>query len=457
MALLSRLLPSDSLAQWSEKINKSFDLVEEYTKESGSILNVIAQNKSQLIVWGTTQTSWVNNTLIGPITIDQNSFSNNQFSFKVNPSLITNLNELSQANLDNNNDYFLVFDNSDNELKKIKLSFASGGSPPGGSSEQVQFNDSGVFGGSSGLTFNKTTLNLSVGNNLLVNNRIGVGGIVTPAYSVDVGGSINVSTGNSYRIGGTTVLSSTALGSGVVTSSLTTLGTLTSLIVSGSTTINGSFSANSGVLTLSLNVSGISTLNGSVTANTNISTPHIAVSDSFGVGDVNIGGVSSGYILLNKNSSYTAAYGLLIDKGNTRRIALITENDGNTRVSLYDNTATERIRLNSTGDSFFMGNNFGIGTTSPTTKLDVLGTVKATTLIGALAPSNLTQSGATTGQALLWNGTQWAPGTVGGSTQWTTSGSNIYYNSGNVGIGITSPTSTLHVAGTIKTTEIIVG
>lgn len=39
------------------------------------------------------------------------------------------------------------------------------------------------------------------------------------------------------------------------------------------------------------------------------------------------------------------------------------------------------------------------------------------------------------------------------TSQWTTSGSNIYYPTGNVGVGTTSPQSKLHVAGTIRGTD----
>jgi len=49
-----------------------------------------------------------------------------------------------------------------------------------------------------------------------------------------------------------------------------------------------------------------------------------------------------------------------------------------------------------------------------------------------------------------WSGTAWIPFATGIGSQWTTNGTNIYYNTGNVGIGATVPAEKLEVIGNIK-------
>jgi hypothetical protein len=57
--------------------------------------------------------------------------------------------------------------------------------------------------------------------------------------------SLNLSTGKTYKIAGTTVIGSTALGTGIVSSNLTSVGTLTSLTVSGASELQSTLTVGS--------------------------------------------------------------------------------------------------------------------------------------------------------------------------------------------------------------------
>ena len=96
--------------------------------------------------------------------------------------------------------------------------------------------------------------------------------------------------------------------------------------------------------------------------------------------------------------------------------------------------------------------NVGIGATGPTQTLDVSGNVK---ILGALYDS--TDTSGTAGQVLTSTitGTLWAAG--GGGSLWTENGSDIYYNTGNVGINNATPGYTLDVGGTVHFSEAIIG
>jgi hypothetical protein len=97
-----------------------------------------------------------------------------------------------------------------------------------------------------------------------------------------------------------------------------------------------------------------------------------------------------------------------------------------------DNTSRAAGSLASLNQLFQvnMNGNVGVGTAAPAHKLDVAGNVNAAGLCIA-------------GDCK----TAWSQVGGGSPSQWTTSGSNIYYNTGNVGIGTASPTSAKLVIG----------
>jgi hypothetical protein len=52
------------------------------------------------------------------------------------------------------------------------------------------------------------------------------------------------------------------------------------------------------------------------------------------------------------------------------------------------------------------------------------------------------------GSMQVFNGAEWSSIVVGSDMQWATSGNDIYYNEGNVGIGTSEPAALLHASGT---------
>lgn len=281
---LIRLTAQDNLATWAEKTNSIINVLENFITTSGSIISNNPAN-SHLVVWDQTNTQFTNKELIGPIVIDTSYSNTTSFKFKPTNQLITDLTENTTAT---GNDYVLIYDVTNTQLRKVKISSIQTSQVAAGSDTQIQFNQNGYFGASSNLTYNYSSnvLNLNgglaVGTNKLfvqtTGNNVGVG-TNTPAYRLDVSGDVNVQSASTYRIGGQTVLSYTSLGSTVVSSSLTSVGTLSTLTVSGNTNLQGptvvsnTFQANS--------ITSVNDVNATnLIASSNVSAATITVSSS---------------------------------------------------------------------------------------------------------------------------------------------------------------------------------
>jgi len=127
--------------------------------------------------------------------------------------------------------------------------------------------------------------------------------------------------------------------------------------------------------------------------------------------------------------------GMNIDIDNQRAMHV----SGNRGVTIGNTSAPPATGLAVTGDA-------GIGTNSPSQKLDVVGAIKIGTTTnnvnGSIRYDGTNFQGHTGGTWVNLNG---AGG--GGGSVWTQSGADATYTTGNVGIGTTSPTHLLHVAG----------
>jgi len=97
----------------------------------------------------------------------------------------------------------------------------------------------------------------------------------------------------------------------------------------------------------------------------------------------------------------------------------------------------------------------GIGTTTPTQKLDVIGAIRIGTTTsnvnGSIRYNGANFQGHHNG---TWKNLDDAGG---GSTVWSQSGTEAFYTSGNVGIGTSNPAHLLHVNGDVAVAGYVLG
>ena len=178
-----------------------------------------------------------------------------------------------------------------------------GGGTPGGSNTQIQFNDGGTFGGSAGLTFNKTTNAVATTGTVSATSNISGGNLTTAGQVAATG---NITGGN---------LLGTSISGTLITAAqtnITSVGTLSSLTVTaniagGNLTTAGQVVATGNVSGGNLIVTGnivdtaaleiITSLNGNITLSPNgtgviVASKDIRNGQANGVGNI---GTTTGY------------------------------------------------------------------------------------------------------------------------------------------------------------------
>ncbi|MCL5095256.1 MAG: tail fiber domain-containing protein [Patescibacteria group bacterium] len=198
-------------------------------------------------------------------------------------------------------------------------------------------------------------------------------------------------------------------------------------------------------------------LDNTYTGTMNSATPVTSIYGMYNRPNIGIGGTSpqltnlfvdyvSGNIGVGTTSSITNLYGLYVDNPTVNAGSSLTNNYG-----LYVNTqsaGTNNFALYSAGGTNYFGGNVGIGTTAPSEKLDVYGTIRSsnTTALYTQLGSNYIRS----------NGTQnffVDNSATGVDTYLRVSNAGsldtnaiVIKSTGNVGIGTTAPAALLHLS-----------
>ncbi len=301
-----------------------------------------------------------------------------------------------------------------------------------------------------GVGTSSPTNKLSVVGTADISGNLGVG-TTTPAYKLDVAGSANLSTGSTYKINGTDVLSASGLGVGVTASSLTSLGTLGNVTVTGTSALNGGITFDSSTDTISAFTAG-----GTIDLATNLITNIGNAGTDFVAG----GGLTlAGAFTANSTSALNGATTLGDAAADT-----VTSNAG---VWVFSNATTVDLADSSRGALNFEGgllvldtlnSRIGIGTTTPTQKLDVVGNVNVSsgstykingtdvlsgnTLGSGVTASSLTSVGTLTNLGVGNSGAFGGGLLVGGQTLTNFTGNGVTLSSGALTVNLTASGTT---------------
>jgi len=200
----------------------------------GTVSRVTAQSDSLVIANPTITTSGNisielpnNLSIIGNITSGADTLINGNLSvlgnISLNGKIAANLNQLTVPG--GTNGYVLQTDGQGNLTWSAQTGVSSTTAVAAGSNTQIQFNNSGIFGGSSNLVFNNTTGKLSAAF------FSGDGSNITNINPASLSGSIPFSTSANLANFAITV-------TGAAQSNITSVGPLESVIVVGTANLN---------------------------------------------------------------------------------------------------------------------------------------------------------------------------------------------------------------------------
>ena len=282
------------------------------------------------------------------------------------------------------NGYVLQTDGAGNLSWTAQTGGGGGNGVPGGANTQIQYNDSGSFGGNSGFTFNEVSGNVNLPSNLIVATRTTTANLNVSA-TANLGNISNVKIqggANNYSIitDGTGNLSFAAAGAGGSWSNVANLG-LNDIFIG---TLLGSNTAvapgNTIDVNTILNANGWSVVNTGITAGLlNVTSTDNYIWSSVGNSEANVARTTSGVTWTKVATPFVPTYApiqagtnLVIWQSGSNRAAYST-NDGanwtnantvNTTLNLsagaYGSNTLIVIRSETINNTFIRSTDFGL-------------------------------------------------------------------------------------------------